>query len=234
MHPDVRKLVEVQKVDQEIARVRRDLDSIPREQAAREKKLNDLKRAAELKKAAHGEVDLEIRRLEQQIKSSDEELKKLDGRLNTVKNNAEYQAILFQIDAVKKERSSAESEALAKMEGIEALKTAAKEAQALVVEEEKVLAAFLAEAKVLRDAREAEVAKISVGRAGLIEGIPKDLLARYEKMFAMRDSVPVAAVEGQVCQGCYTQITRNDLAKLMGKSTIVTCGSCHRILYLAE
>lgn len=234
MHPDVRKLVEVQKVDQEIARVRKDLDSLPREQASREKKLNDLKKAAELKKNVFVEAEMEIRRLEGQVKSSDEEVKKLDGRLNLVKNNAEYQAILFQIDAVKKERSAAESEALQKMELIEGLKATAKEAQGLVAEEEKVYAAFLAEAKVLRAAREAEVAKISVGRADLIAGIPKDLLNRYERMFASRDFVAVAAVENQVCQGCYTQITRNDLAKLMGKSTIVLCGSCQRILYLAE
>lgn len=234
MHPDVRKLVEVQKVDQEIARVRRDLDSIPREQAAREKRLSDLKKAAELKKSAYVEAEMEVRRLEGQVKASDEEIKKLDGRLNAVKNNAEYQAILFQVDSVKKERSESETQALTKMESIEALKTAAKEAQALVAEEEKVYAAFLGEAKVLREAREAEVAKVSVGRSDLIAGIPKDLLSKYERMFSSRDSLAVAPVEGQVCQGCYTQITRNDLAKLMGKSTIVYCGSCQRILYLAH
>lgn len=234
MHPDVRKLVAVQKVDQEIARIRRDLDSLPREQAQREKRLNDLKKAADVKKNAFVEAELEIRRLEQAVKSADEEVKKLDGRLNTVKNNAEYQAILFQIDSVKKERSLSETEALAKMDGIEALKGAAKDAQGVVAEEEKVFATFLQEAKLVREAREAEIAKVSVGRAALIADIPKALLANYDRLFASRDSLAVCAVEGQVCQGCYTRITHNDLAKLMGKSTMVQCGSCQRILYLPE
>jgi predicted nucleic acid-binding Zn-ribbon protein len=234
LHPDVRKLVAVQKVDQEIARIRRDLDSLPKEQATREKKLGELKKAAELKKNAFVEAELEIRRLEQQIKSSDDEVKKLDGRLNTVKNNAEYQAILFQIDSVKKERSQSETEALAKMESIEALKGAAKDAQGVVADEEKVFAAFLQEAKIVREAREAEIAKVSVGRASLIGDIPKPLLATYDRLFGSRDSLAVCAVESQVCQGCYTRITPNDLAKLMGKSTMVQCGSCQRILYLPE
>ena len=64
MHPDVQKLVEVQKIDREIARVRRDLDSLPRETAQREKKLAELRKTVETKKAAATEAELETRRLE--------------------------------------------------------------------------------------------------------------------------------------------------------------------------
>ncbi len=233
LHPDVKKLLEVQKVDREIARIRRDLDSLPREQAQREKRLGDAKKNFDAKKAAYVEAELEIRRLEQQIKSSDEELKKLESRLNTVKNNAEYQAILFQIEAAKKERSEAETDALSRMESVEGLKTAQKDAQAAVAEEERVFTLFLAEGQKLRVAREAEAAQVGAGRAGLIAGIPKELLAKYEKLFASRDGLAVCAVEGNICQGCYTLVLVNDIAKLMGKSTVVQCGSCQRLLYLA-
>jgi predicted nucleic acid-binding Zn-ribbon protein len=44
----------------------------------------------------------------------------------------------------------------------------------------------------------------------------------------------VCAVENGYCQGCYNKITMNDTARVLGKSTIVNCGSCQRILYLSQ
>jgi predicted nucleic acid-binding Zn-ribbon protein len=44
----------------------------------------------------------------------------------------------------------------------------------------------------------------------------------------------VSPVEAEYCQGCYNKITMNDVARLMGASAVVRCGSCQRILYLAN
>jgi predicted nucleic acid-binding Zn-ribbon protein len=75
---------------------------------------------------------------------------------------------------------------------------------------------------------------VSAGRAALIDGIPPDLLAKYSTLFAVRGGVAVCAVEGDVCTGCYTSITPNDQARLLGASSIVQCGSCQRMLYFPE
>ena len=72
------------------------------------------------------------------------------------------------------------------------------------------------------------------GRDAVLKGVPPEMLEEYERLFAVRDGLAVCAVESQFCQGCYTNITMNDLVKLSGGRLVVQCGSCQRILYLSE
>jgi predicted nucleic acid-binding Zn-ribbon protein len=231
VHPDVRKLLEVQRVDQEIARLRRDLNSIPAEQERRTKRLAQLQGQRDVAKRALDAAEIESREMELGIKHADEEIAKLRVRLNTVKNNAEYQATLLQMESVKTERNRLEERGLELLEQVEGLRTSAAAAREAHAAEQKVFAEFQEEAARLRAEREAAVAKVSAGRAQLLDGIPGELLERYEDLFGVRDGSVVCAVEGQVCTGCYTSVTMNDLANLMGRSHVVQCGSCQRILY---
>jgi predicted nucleic acid-binding Zn-ribbon protein len=232
VHPDVQKLLQLQQLDQEIARLNKDLVSLPAEEQKREKRLQTLRRTAEEKKALLQSGEVNARQNEVSIKQAEDEIKKLEGRLNTVKNNAEYQATLFQIEAVKKEKGRLEEEGIKGYEQIDALKQALTQAQGELAEEERVFAAFQEEARALRGRREAEVATVAARRPPLLHGIPRDLLERYEKLFQTRDAQAVAPIEGQICQGCYTSVTTSEYARLVGGTSIVQCGSCRRILYL--
>jgi len=234
VHPQVKKLLDLQKLDQHIASLRRDLDALPAETAKRQKVLEARRQDAAAKDRAVQDAEVAVRNLELSVKQGDDEIKKLDGRLNTVKNNAEYQATLLQIESVKRERDRMQEEALGLLDKLAPLRAARDEARAAVSAEEAVFEKFLAEARALTEAREAEIAKVAAGRADHLTGLPPDLVARYEKLFRSRDRLAVCAVEGQVCQGCYNRITMNDVARLRGGSSIVECGSCNRILYLRD
>lgn len=234
VHPQVQKLLELQKLDQQIASLRRDLDSLPDETARRQRHL-DIKRAeAAAKEKAVQDTDLQVRNLELSTKQADDEIKKLDARLNTVKNNAEYQATLLQIESVKRERDRVQEEALALLDKLAPLQAARDEAVAAVKAETQTFQRFLEEADKLRASREVEVAKVAAGRTQLLEGLPPDLVSRYDTLFRSRDRLAVCAVEAQVCQGCYNRITMNDVARLRGGASIVDCGSCNRILFLRD
>ena len=76
--------------------------------------------------------------------------------------------------------------------------------------------------------------KVSAARAkrdAAADGIPPDLLREYEGLYKTRDHMAVAAVEDTYCQGCFNKVTMNDVAKLMGATVVVRCGSCQRILF---
>ena len=122
MHPNVKKLLELQKVDQEIVSLRRDTASLPAEELKRKRKLDDLERLALERKDRSTKVELETRALDITVKQSDDEIKKLNERLNAVRNNAEYQATLFQIESVVRERDRLQDECLKLLEGMDALK----------------------------------------------------------------------------------------------------------------
>jgi len=234
VHPQVQKLLELQKLDQQIASLRRDLDSLPDETSRRQRALDARRSEAAAKEKTVQEAELQVRTLELATRQGDEEVKKLDARLNTVKNNAEYQATLLQIESVKRERDRAQEEALAVLDRLAPLHAARDEASAAARVESETFQRFLEEARKLREAREADVARVAAGRAQLLEGVASDLIGRYETLFRSRDGLAVCAVEGQVCQGCYNRITMNDIARLRGGSSIVECGSCNRMLFLRD
>lgn len=234
MHPLVQKLLDLQRVDQEISSLTRDIDSLPAEEARRRRRLDDLQRTAADAKSRFLKAELDARALEKAIRGGDDEIKRLNERLGLVRNNAEYQATLFQIEAVRKDRDVMQEECLKLLEQVEVLRPEVTAAEAAVAAEQKVLDAFLVEAGALRSSRAGAIAEVRARRQAMSEGIPVDLLHEYDGLFKTRDGIGVCPVENGYCQGCYNKITMNDTARLLGKSTVVKCGSCQRILYLGK
>jgi predicted nucleic acid-binding Zn-ribbon protein len=234
VHPNVKKLLELQRVDQELASLRRDTDALPAEEAKRKKKLDELERLAAEKKERSTKCELDSRALDKAIRQGDDEVKKLTERLNTVRNNAEYQATLFQIEAVKKDRDQTQEECLKLLEALDGYKKEVEATAKVAAEERAVFQQFLAEAEKLRNARKGDIDAVTQKRNAVAQGVQADILNDYQRMLGTRNGMSVCAVDGGgYCQGCYSKITTNDRAKLMGSSAIVQCGSCQRILYLA-
>lgn len=232
MHPNVKKLLDLQSVDQEIAVLRRDADSLPAEEARRQRRLDEVQRVSTERRQLATQAEINMRALDTAIRQGDDEIKKLTERLSSVRNNAEYQATLFQIESVKKDRDQTQEECLTIVETLEAKKAEADEAEQLLANEQKVFEEFTVEAEKLRKATEENVRGVEERRVGVADAVPPDLLTEYERLFKTRQNQAVCAVEGSFCQGCYNKVTTNDRARLMGASAIVRCGSCQRILYM--
>lgn len=232
VHPQVQQLVHLQKVDQEISSLTRDIDSLPAEEARRRRRVEEVERLAAEQREKLTKADLDARALDKAVRGSDDEIKKLNERLNVVRNNAEYQATLFQIESMRKERDAMQEDCLRLLEQVETQRPGVAAADAVVAEEKKVLDGFLAEAAHLRAARAGDIAEAKARRQALADKVPVDLLRDYEGLYKTREHVAVCAVEGDYCQGCYSKVKPNDKARLLGGSSIVRCGSCQRILYL--
>ena len=234
MHPNVKKLLDLQSVDQEIAALRRDADSLPAEEARRRRRLEEAQRAAKELGERATQNELGMRALDNAIRQGDDEIKKLTDRLSTVRNNAEYQATLFQIESVKKDRDQTQEECLKILENLDAYKAEADAAEQSLAAEQQTFDGFLVEAEKLRVVTEESVRGVEQRRAELADIVPPELLLDYDGLFGTRQNLAVCSVEGSFCQGCYNKVTTNDRARLMGTSVIVRCGSCQRILYLAR
>ena len=79
-----------------------------------------------------------------------------------------------------------------------------------------------------------EIEEVSAGREARLEGVTPELMEEYHRLFESREGLAICEAEAQYCQGCYTQFTVNDQARLQGGKILVRCSSCQRILYLAE
>lgn len=234
MHPHVKKLLELQKVDQEISSLTRDIDALPAEEQKRRKRLDELERTMTERRLRLQKTELDSRALDKAVRGNDDEIKRLNERLNIVRNNAEYQATLFQIEAVRKDRDVTQDECLKLLEAVEGQKGETVAAEAAYQEEKKVFDGFLAEAEKLRTSRAGGITAAKERRTGFTDGIPADLLREYEGLYKTRERMAVCPVQDSFCQGCYNKITMNDTARLLGGSVVVRCGSCQRILYLTK
>lgn len=234
MHPHVKKLLELQKVDQEISSLTRDIDALPAEEQKRKRRLDELERTMTERRLRLQKTELDSRALDKAVRGNDDEIKRLNERLNIVRNNAEYQATLFQIEAVRKDRDVTQDECLKLLEAVEGQKAEAAAAEAAYAEEKKVFDGFLAEAEKLRKSRAGGIQEARARRQAFTDGIPADLLREYDGLYKTRDRQAVSPVQDSFCQGCYNKITMNDTARLLGGSAVVRCGSCQRILYLAK
>lgn len=232
MHPHVQKLLDLQKVDLEVTSLTKDIDLLPEEEAKRKRRLDQLDQAAKEAEAALTKAEVESRQLDTAARDADAQINKLNERLNIVRNNAEYQATLFEIESVRKDRDSTQDDGLQILEALDGLKERAVSTKKAYDEELAIFEGFLKEAEAMRSERAADIEAARAKRTAAADGTPPDLLREYEGLYKTRDHLAVAPCEGEYCQGCYNKATMNDVSKLMGAQTVVRCNSCQRILYM--
>ncbi|MFK7742577.1 MAG: zinc ribbon domain-containing protein [Planctomycetota bacterium] len=232
MHSHVQKLLDLQKVDLQVTSLTKDIDLLPEEEARRQRQLEKLEQAAKAAAAALQKAEVESRQLDSVARAADAQINKLNERLNAVRNNAEYQATLFEIESVRKDRDQTQDEGLQILESLDTLKVTATETEKAYDEERKVYEEFQGKAEEMRAERADDIAAARARRDEAAEGVPPDLLREYEGLYKTRDNQAVVLANDGFCQGCYNKITMNDVAKLMGASSVIRCGSCQRILYM--
>jgi len=219
-------------VDQRLATVQRSLNEVPKETERRERELNALRKELADAQKTLKEMELRGGQLDLNIKTADAELKKLEVRMNMVRTNAELLAVKLQMDSTREERGKNEEGLIVLLDQIEAHKKVVEEKRAKVGAGEAVHAEYLAKAEKFRKEREQQAAVIVAERQKTKDGIGKELLELYDRLFKSRDGLAVVSVDNRICHGCYTEITPNDEARLIGDAALVQCKSCARILYL--
>lgn len=168
-----------------------------------------------------------------QLITGETKIADLRTKLNTCSTNREYQALLEQIAADEMANSVLEDEILEALEKIETLQMAIVDAERKVTggKEEMVKSeqAVCAEADTLK----AEVARLETELTEAEKELPEDIQSDYHRIVKTRGEESMAAVEGDICVGCYQQITPN-MVNILLMGQIVICKSCGRLLYVAE
>ena len=175
-----------------------------------------------------------------QEKLKEVELKGIEGqiegwtvKLNTTRDNKEYQAILHQIATIREQKGTMEEEVLGMMDSTAGMKAKVSEEERKASADRKAFQAWQAgqEAEVKR--LEGEMAEKLSRRTEVSSGVPEDFLGRYERLRTSRGTA-LAAVEEEVCQGCHLGLTPNQINQLaLDGGPLVSCQSCGRILYPA-
>jgi len=237
VHAELEHLLALQETEQEILRLRRLLESLPREKAEREARFEGVRKGWEEKTQAVKEASVEVSRLELELKSKEGEIEKLEVRLNSTKSNAEYTAIQHQIKAYKEQNALIEDRALELYEKVEEFKRDAAREEEAYKAEEATFKEFLKSLEEEETRIRGEIEALKTKLVEIKKSTDPEALKRYESLmryFENHGGVVVSPVVGGVCKACGSRILPNDEVKLLRAEEIVQCKACSRILYLPE
>ena len=230
----IRKLVELQIMDEEIFRFKRELREKPAElEAFRlgfESKKVKLKGFEDKLKA----IQIVQKELELDLKVKEEGISKADASLALLKTNKEYQARLLEIENLKADKSIFEEKILLGFDEVDAARKALEAEKATVFQFEK-------EFNIKKKQVDDEVAVISdqlkvkeSQRARIAPEVRPDYLSRYERILKNKDGLGIVKVVDHACGGCFMHLTEQVLNELKKHEQIISCDQCARILYLAD
>ena len=228
----IEQLLVLQACDQEIRRLRRELEDIPLRRQQIESRLSAHKEGSA--QAAHAllEAQTNIKHLEGEIEAARQHIKKLRDQQLQIKSNDGYRALEKEVATTQSGIRKLEDQQLEAMEVVETARAeVATRREALAKEQVRVdeeIKAFLersagldGELKLKEEERKARAAEID-----------PTWLARYERLFAKQRDAAIALVEHGTCGSCHMKLSPSQVVESRKSDTLTLCDFCGRMLYL--
>jgi len=225
------RLVDLQRLDSEIAELESAAAAIPGQIRTMEEQLLRAKAVLDAATVETDKMQKLRRQKERDLEEASRELKKRQRRLYEIKTNQEYSAVLKEIEGLKEKVSFLEEEILVLLDQIEdAVKAQARE-------EERVR---LNQVEFLRDKQQRQVelrelqnrlSAVQEAREGQSKGLEASLLQQYLRLLKSRAGLAVAPANGGSCAGCHVALTPQLYNEVRRNEEILTCERCGRILY---
>jgi predicted nucleic acid-binding Zn-ribbon protein len=229
------RLVRLQVLDHEVRKLAAEAEEKPRLVALERKGVEAAKaRLAEAEKAAR-ESHMAADRLELEVRTKEDAIKKLDGQLNTATSNKVYSDLLLSIRGARADIEKIEEQVLARMDDTEALEAVVEKARVEVrnAEDEfrEAERALLAQAKEIEERLKQRRAMRDV----LAREVDGEVLSVYDRVREARKGTGIATItvdaEGEhFCAACQMTVPIQEVAQALAAEKVVQCRSCNRIL----
>ena len=231
---DLETVVTLQNRELELGWIDRDLKRIEQEREALKGKIAAAEQGVASTEEELGSSRSEVRRLELDLQSAEEKVRKYRDQLLAVKKNEELWALQKEIDAAEDAVGDIETRILEHMEKADALEAAIGVRRGDL--EEVTKGSKLANAEA--DRREADLkSENEVVRDSIEElrsRLPEELLRRYEGVKNLRGEIAVAQADAETCLVCNVKLRPQLYVETANLSEIVQCENCNRILYVAD
>ena len=233
MHPDLEKLMALQRHDVEAKRLRDEMVALPKMIAELEVKT----KAAEVHRASVADAiakeEVLRRRQESDIKDQQAKVVKVRKQLDMATTTTQVTAFEHEIAFVQAEIGKLEDAELESMERSETLAVEKIAADEAVASAEKVLERERARATETIAQHKAALEAVERERAAERAEIGEDALSLYDRI-AKAKGIAVSEAVDQKCSVCQMLVRPqrwNDLRDRDNNETMMTCESCGRLLY---
>ena len=231
----IKKLVELQKLDAEIFEKKKELVDKPA-------MVQQLKEQFESKKGTLNELEAKAKTVvlgrkeqELELKGKEDQITKANATLNEMKTNREYTAKLSEIENLKADKSLIEEKILESFDASDAIVKEIEREKQVVAEEEK---RYLAKKKEVDDEVKILDDRIKVldsQRQQIAPHVDPKVLFKYEAILNNKQGLALVAVTGNnSCGGCFMNLRVQNINAIKMAEEMFQCEYCSRILYLEE
>jgi predicted nucleic acid-binding Zn-ribbon protein len=236
MHPAIPQLLELQRLDSQIATLRAEIEASPKRILEADAKLNGARARVAAAKQAHSGLLADRKKFEFEAQQWKDRARKYRDQTAAVKTNEAYKALQHEIAGTEAEAAKAEDRQLEIMMNAEETERRVKSAEAELKEDEKTINAERDQIKahMLREKKELEL--LTGQRARAAATIPEDLMELYSRIAKRHNGVALAQVRDHQCRGCGMRVLPHIVQELLLESNeeIFRCENCGLIFYSLE
>ncbi len=232
MRAELEKLIDLQKTDTNIRRLKQKIETAEQRRADIEQEFEQHAFSIREIQGKRDKLNAERADLEKQIAENKTYLERADRNLKHAQNQKEYETAMRETDALQKQIAAFETQIVEKMTTLEEvekeLEERADEINSIDAKRDAAMKEFEKKLNSGKKEFEADTKK----REGVFVTLPAQLASVYNRMAQRsRDGIAVAAVINGSCSACFMSLRPQMQVEVRKGDQIITCESCTRILY---
>ncbi len=233
MKAELDKLIELQKTDTNLRRLKEQIESAETRRAEIEQEFEQHAFSIREVQGQRDALNAERAELENQIADNKTYLERADRNLKHAQNQKEYETAMRETDALQKQISTAETKIVEKMTEVEELESDLESRSEEINSLDEKRNAALAEFDTAIAKSTKEFGSETTHRKKAFETLPARLASVYDRMAQRsRDGIAVAEVINGSCSACFMALRPQMQVNVKKGDEIITCESCTRILYI--
>ena len=228
------KLIELQGIDTKLRDLNDLLGDLPSKVEELDQQEETIKNSLVEQKDRLKELEVEMHKRDVSIAQINDKINKFKDQLFLVTNNKQYDALMLEIDHLKEQRGTNETESIAFLEEKETLTESVESmeselgelSQNLRVRKEKLETAISQSAE--------EKTSLEQQRTEQVHGIDLNIVSVYDRIMKARDGLAVVHLSNSACGGCGAHIPAQTITEVRAKIVMHRCDVCGRFLYNQE
>lgn len=224
------RILTVQQYDLKLRELEAKYRAIPEERANLRAQYAAARQKLEEMRAAAAQAAQAVRQTENEIAALNENIRKLLTQSSMVKKNAEYQAMMTDIENAKARISDLETKQIEQMDEQAAAAKAAADEEKVFAATESQLKQEAAEYNQLVEDIKAEALRLKAEKKGFAGQVELNVLTAYKEILSRDKGVPVVPIVNGVCGNCSIRVTPHTCNEAK-KGQLVFCDNCAHIVY---